>query len=360
MAQRTVKNPPYGYKFNNKVVDDITELYDLSGGFLTAETQSLQNVLAIGNNTGVNDIIMGTGTSFTIASEPGNTIQMDLDWDGDPSIRIGNGGFLQVASSVLLESGDAANLFITDTADFNTDLYLKRDAGSGTSPRSINTRSNIGLNIGNVSGTVSVGNATYPTIIKGGFSLDDHATFDLVDDAFGKGIILKDGVTGDNNIRLTDETIYINVNAAGISNGGLLMYGTSGKTIEFNNATANDRILINANTQPFSAQGSSSILASTTGTSALTLAGNTASFTGALIAPILDGPSGAVQMDAIVQYNQSYPVLEVYTTISVPSPVTAGAGALVYISNETGGPTIAFSDGANWKRVQDLATIVAI
>jgi hypothetical protein len=358
MAQRTVKNPPYGYKFNNKVVDDITELYDLSGGFLTAETQSLQNVLAIGNNTGVNDIIMGTGTSFTIASAPDNKLEMDLDKAGDPSVKLGNSSYVQLGGGAVLYSGDDSYLEITDTAFMNTGLFLSDFSGSG--PGSLNAPTNIQLNIGQSSGTVSVGNATYPTIIKGGFSLDDHATFDLVDDAFGKGIVLKDGVTGDNNIRLTDETIYINANAAGISNGGLLMYGTSGKTIEFNNATANDRILINANTQPFSAQGSSSILASTTGTSALTLAGNTASFTGALIAPILDGPSGSVQMDAIVQYNQSYPVLEVYTTISVPSPVTAGAGALVYISNETGGPTIAFSDGANWKRVQDLATIVAI
>lgn len=30
-------------------------------------------------------------------------------------------------------------------------------------------------------------------------------------------------------------------------------------------------------------------------------------------------------------------------------------GCLVYVSNESGGKTVAFSDGTNWRRVQDRA-----
>jgi hypothetical protein len=119
------------------------------------------------------DLGLGAGTNIFSTTAPSNTIQMDVDWDGDPSIIVGDptNGRLQVGGGVLLQSGDAANLLITDTADFNTDLYLKRDAGNGTLPRSINTRSNLGLNIGNVSGTVSVGNATYPVSIKGDLNI---------------------------------------------------------------------------------------------------------------------------------------------------------------------------------------------
>jgi hypothetical protein len=37
-------------------------------------------------------------------------------------------------------------------------------------------------------------------------------------------------------------------------------------------------------------------------------------------------------------------------------PAASGyTGALVYVSDETGGATIAFSDGTNWRRVQDRA-----
>jgi hypothetical protein len=46
-----------------------------------------------------------------------------------------------------------------------------------------------------------------------------------------------------------------------------------------------------------------------------------------------------------------------YTVSGVPSASTAGAGAMIYVSDESGGAVIAFSDGTNWKRVTDRATI---
>lgn len=49
--------------------------------------------------------------------------------------------------------------------------------------------------------------------------------------------------------------------------------------------------------------------------------------------------------------------LSSYTVAGVPSAVTAAAGTLVYISNESGGAVIAFSDGTNWRRVTDRAII---
>lgn len=34
-----------------------------------------------------------------------------------------------------------------------------------------------------------------------------------------------------------------------------------------------------------------------------------------------------------------------------------GGAALLYVSNETGGATVAFSDGTNWRRVQDRVIV---
>jgi hypothetical protein len=46
-----------------------------------------------------------------------------------------------------------------------------------------------------------------------------------------------------------------------------------------------------------------------------------------------------------------------FTVATVPSASTSGAGAMIYVSNESGGATIAFSDGTNWRRVNDRSII---
>lgn len=46
-----------------------------------------------------------------------------------------------------------------------------------------------------------------------------------------------------------------------------------------------------------------------------------------------------------------------FTVSGLPSAATAGAGAMVYISNESGGAVTAFSDGVNWRRVTDRAVV---
>lgn len=50
------------------------------------------------------------------------------------------------------------------------------------------------------------------------------------------------------------------------------------------------------------------------------------------------------------------PVLPTYTVATVPNVATFARG-LIYVSNETGGATVAFSDGTNWRRVQDRAVV---
>ncbi len=46
-----------------------------------------------------------------------------------------------------------------------------------------------------------------------------------------------------------------------------------------------------------------------------------------------------------------------YTVATVPSASSPGAGAHIYVSDETGGATPAFSDATNWRRYADRAII---
>lgn len=46
-----------------------------------------------------------------------------------------------------------------------------------------------------------------------------------------------------------------------------------------------------------------------------------------------------------------------YTVAGVPSASGAGAGAIIYVSDESGGAVLAFSDGTNWRRVTDRVVI---
>ena len=51
---------------------------------------------------------------------------------------------------------------------------------------------------------------------------------------------------------------------------------------------------------------------------------------------------------------------ESYGVATAPSASTAGAGSTVYITDDIGGSTLAFSDGTNWRRTSDRAIISLI
>lgn len=46
-----------------------------------------------------------------------------------------------------------------------------------------------------------------------------------------------------------------------------------------------------------------------------------------------------------------------YTVAQLPSASDEGAGKMVYVSNESGGAVIAFSDGTDWRRVTDREVV---
>ena len=48
-------------------------------------------------------------------------------------------------------------------------------------------------------------------------------------------------------------------------------------------------------------------------------------------------------------------VLPTFTVSTLPSAITPAQ--MIYVSDESGGATVAFSDGTNWRRVQDRAIV---
>tara|TARA_R110001592_G_scaffold8118_1_gene45004 strand:+ start:1784 stop:3166 length:1383 start_codon:yes stop_codon:yes gene_type:complete len=74
---------------------------------------------------------------------------------------------------------------------------------------------------------------------------------------------------------------------------------------------------------------------------------------------------GALTDSVVALVNSDYGVVETsggpvefpqYTVSGVPD-ATAYTGHMVYVSNETGGPVMAFSDGSNWRRITDRTVI---
>lgn len=63
----------------------------------------------------------------------------------------------------------------------------------------------------------------------------------------------------------------------------------------------------------------------------------------------------AQRLNTAVMSDEPIPHLS-YVVADIPDP-TVSEGATIYVSNEAGGKTLAFSDGTNWRRVQDRAIV---
>ena len=82
--------------------------------------------------------------------------------------------------------------------------------------------------------------------------------------------------------------------------------------------------------------------------------------------PTLTEDEGSVADAATVSYDLGFIstsgvftpdqlVLPTYTVTTLPNASTPAQ--LIYVSDESGGATVAFSDGTNWRRVQDRAIV---
>lgn len=55
--------------------------------------------------------------------------------------------------------------------------------------------------------------------------------------------------------------------------------------------------------------------------------------------------------------NNGFPVLPSYTKATIPTGAKAGARAMAFVTDATGGAQPFFSDGTNWRRFSDLTVI---
>lgn len=77
----------------------------------------------------------------------------------------------------------------------------------------------------------------------------------------------------------------------------------------------------------------------------------------ALVADPATGHIGIGTTTPAVRVDVDGPIRpKAYTVATVPA-ATAGAGQLIYVSDESGGATLAFSDGTDWRRLPDRAII---
>lgn len=68
--------------------------------------------------------------------------------------------------------------------------------------------------------------------------------------------------------------------------------------------------------------------------------------TGARLGIGVSAPKCALHLDGAARVGS-------YEISALPSASSDGEGAIIFVSNESGGPTLAFSDGTHWKRVSD-------
>jgi hypothetical protein len=79
---------------------------------------------------------------------------------------------------------------------------------------------------------------------------------------------------------------------------------------------------------------------------------------GSASARLINGSSNGIEVDSSnrVKFNSVVPIAPSYTVSTLPSASTFAAG-MIYVSNESGGAVLAFSDGTNWRRVTDRAVV---
>lgn len=66
-------------------------------------------------------------------------------------------------------------------------------------------------------------------------------------------------------------------------------------------------------------------------------------------------PGATVETLAMTFSEHGYPEAPTYTVATLPN--VGNGGGTILVSDETGGATLAFSDGTNWRRVQDRAIV---
>lgn len=135
---------------------------------------------------------------------------------------------------------------------------------------------------------------------------------------------------------------------AGPASGSGMLFGAGGDGVAtgFIGGVGAHRTDADANSQAFMRVLSGGAL-----TPALVLQGASAGPTLVVQAKVgvgLTEPKARLDVDGAVRVKS-------YAVAAMPGAASEGAGAILFVANEAGGPTLAFSDGATWRRVADRA-----
>jgi hypothetical protein len=393
------------YKQSTRVVTttDIT----LTGGapsLVDGVTLSLgDRVLVIGQTTGTQNGLyyvttLGSGANGTWARTS----------DGNENGEIEAGMIVMVTEGVIY--ADTQWKLITDdpiiintTVLTFTQNYMANSISSGMSNVVVNSNANVTVSSAGTANVLTISNTG--AFVSGVVSATGNITGNYI---LGNGALLTGVITSVANINLGSSNVTVvssggNVTVGVGGTGNLAVFSTSGLDVTGRvSATGNitgGNILgngaglsgINAFSNVTVTGGNSAVADSISDTLTLTAgtgitivvdpATDTITFGvqsgseifvdgadfGTVTEPVtLSDDLGLVteavteeaDLGTLVTSGLIYPdqfVLPSYTTTTLPS--ASVAGAMIYVTNETGGPVPAFADGTNWRRVTDRAIV---
>jgi hypothetical protein len=393
------------YKQSTRVV--TTTNITLSGGapsLVDGVTLSLgDRVLVTGQTTGTQNGLyyvttLGSGANGTWARTS----------DGNENGEIEAGMIVMVTEGVIY--ADTQWKLITDdpiiintTALTFTQNYMANSISSGTSNVVVNSNANVTISSAGTANVLTVSNTG--AFVSGVISASGNITGNYI---LGNGASLTGVITsvaninsGSSNVTVVSSGGNVTVGVGGTGNvavfstGGLDVTGRvsatgnitgdnilgngagltginvfSNVTVTGGNSAVADSI---ADTLTLTAgTGIAIVVDSATDTITIATSGGSEIFVdgadfGTVTEPVtLSDDLGLVteavtqeaDLGTLVTSGLIYPdqfVLPSYTTTTLPS--AAVAGAMIYVTNETGGPVPAFADGTNWRRVTDRAIV---
>ena len=375
---------------NNGVFGGVSELtYNDSTGLLSYQPtldEATGNEIALNLSYTVNKATSGNDTGLLInqtdTASPGTSYLLDLQVGGTSQFNVANDGDVTIPNGDLTVSADTDAITVLGRARFDsriTDImYLSHVdlvsnsnyafSQNSTGSTSLNTIGTGALRVANTA-KVNWGSANLRPAVDNDLTLG-AASFGWKDLYFASGGQIFDNsiaaltFDGSQNVTIPNGDLSIG-DSAGLDftygriyfgDGDTGVYEVSDDIIQFKTAGL-DYWRLSANSfQCVQAVGAPEI----SRTNGYTFFGDSNTYLKWNSADDISLFTGGVEgLNIDASQNVSIPngvlYLNSYTVAGLPAATTAGG--FIYVSDETGGATMAFSDGTNWRRVQDRAIV---